>query len=80
MYTIDALAGSDGFDPVLHLYRQAGNQLVTIATDDDGGAKRLDSRIDARLTATESYFIGLEEYSGLSGSVTLSVNRIAERR
>ena len=79
MYTIDAIASSDGFDPVLHLYRQAGNQLVTIATDDDGGAKRLDSRIDARLAGTESYFIGLEEYSGLSGSVTLSVNQRRER-
>ena len=79
MYTIDAIASSDGFDPVLHLYRQAGNQLVTIATDDDGGAKRLDSRIDARLASTESYFIGLEEYSGLSGSVTLSVNQSRER-
>ena len=80
MYTIDALASSDGFDPVLHLYRQAGNQLVTIATDDDGGARPLDSRIDAHLTGTESYFIGLEEYSGLSGSVTLSVNPRRERR
>ena len=80
MYTIDALASSEGFDPVLHLYRQAGNQLVTIATDDDGGAKRLDSRIDASLTGTESYFIGLEEYSGLSGSATLSVNERRERR
>ena len=79
-YTIDAIAGSDGFDPVLHLYRQAGNQLVTIATDDDGGAKRLDSRINARLTGAESYFIGLEEYSGLSGSVTLSINRRSETR
>ena len=79
MYTIDALASSDGFDPVLHLYRQAGNQLVTLATDDDGGAKPLDSRIDARLAGTENYFIGLEEYSGLSGSVTLSVDQRKER-
>jgi len=33
MYTIEAIASSDGFDPVLHLYRRACNQLVTIAAD-----------------------------------------------
>ena len=78
-YIIDALA-SDGFDPVLYLYRQAGNRLVTIAVDDDGGEKHLDSRIVGRLDSTENYFVGVEEYSGGSGSVTLSITRRNEMR
>ena len=35
---------------------------------------------DARPTGAESYSIGLEEYSDLSGSVTLSVNQRRETR
>ena len=72
-YQIDAAAGSDGFDPVLYLYRQAGDRLVEIASDDDGGEKRLDSRIVARLDGTEESLVAVNEYSGGSGSVTLSV-------
>ena len=75
MYAIEAAAGSDGFDPVLYLYRQAGNQVVVIASDDDGGEKHLDSRIVARLDGAENYFVGVEGYSGGSGSVTLSIRR-----
>ena len=73
LYAIDAAASSDGFDPVLYLYRQAGNQIVTVASDDDGGEKRLDSRIVAPLDSTENYFVGVEEFSGRPGSVTLSI-------
>ena len=40
VYAIDAAAGSDGFDPVLYLYRRAGNRLVEIASDDDGEEHR----------------------------------------
>ena len=73
LYAIDAAASSDGFDPVLYLYRRAGNQVVTVASDDDGGDKRLDSRIVAPLDSTEHYFVGVEEFSGRPGSVTLSI-------
>lgn len=72
-YRLDAAAGSDGFDPVLYLYRQAGDWLVEIASDDDGGERQLDSRIVARLDGTEEYLVAVEEYNGCSGSVTLSV-------
>ena len=72
-YWTDATAASDGFDPVLHLYRQAGNRLVQIASDDDGGERQLDSRIVVRLDSTEKYLLAVKEYSGGSGSVTLSV-------
>ena len=53
VYAIDAAAGSDGFDPVLYLYRWAGNRLVEIASDDDGGDHR-NSRIRVRLDSTET--------------------------
>ncbi len=79
MYAIDAAASSEGFDPVLYLYRQTGNRLVAIASDDDGGENR-DSRIVAHLDGTGNYFVGVEEYSGLSGSVTLSIVRRTETR
>ena len=84
MYAIDAAASTDGFDPVLYLYRQAGNQVVMIASDDDGGGgggeKHLDSRILVRLDSTENYFVGVEGYSGRSGSVTLSIIQRSETR
>ena len=72
-YWIDAAAASEGFDPVLHLYRHTGNRLIEIASDDDGGEKQLDSRIVVRLDNTEKYLVAVKEYSGGSGSVTLSV-------
>ena len=72
-YDIDAAAGNEGFDPVLYLYRHVDNRLVTIASDNDGGENNLDSRIVAPLDSTESYLVGVEEYSGRSGSVTLSI-------
>ncbi len=72
-YQLDAAAASDGFDPVLRLYRHAGGRLVEIAFDDDGGDKQLDSRIVARLDGTEEYLVAVNEYNGRSGSVTLSV-------
>ena len=74
-HRIDAVADSDGFDPVLYLYRRAGNRLVELASDDDGGEKGRDSRIVTRLSSTESYVVGVEEYRGRAGSVTLSVIR-----
>ena len=80
MYAMDAAANSDGFDPVLYLYRHAGNRLVTIASDDDGGEKHRDSRIVALLDSTENYFVGVEEFSGRSGSVTLSIIQRSETR
>ena len=75
MHVIDAAAGTEGFDPVLYLYALEGNRLVEIASDDDGGEKHLDSRIVAPLDSTESYLVGVKEYSGSSGSVALSVSR-----
>ena len=78
-YAVDAVASSDGFDPVLHLYRHASNRLVTIASDDDGGENR-DSRIVVRLDGTENYFVGVEEYNGRSGSVRLSIVQRDETR
>ena len=75
-YAIDAAAGSESFDPVLHLYRLVGARLVAIASDDDGGAKYRDSRIVASLTGSETYLVGVQEYSGGSGSVTLSVREL----
>ena len=73
MYRIDAAAASEGFDPVLHLYRHTGNRLVEIASDDDGGEKQLDSRIIAHLNDTEDYVVGVTDFGGGSGSVTLSI-------
>ena len=75
VYAIDAAAGSDGFDPVLYLYRRAGNRLVEIASDDDGGEHR-NSRIRVRLDSTETYVVGVKEYSGLPGPLMLSVSRV----
>ena len=72
VYAIEAEARSGGFDPVLSLYRQYGNRIATIASDDDGGAN-LNSRLVVRLDATETYFIEVREYAGLAGYVTLSV-------
>ena len=78
IYRIDAAAASEGFDPVLHLYRHTGNRLVEIASDDDGGEKRLDSRIVAHLNSTEDYVVGVTEFGGGAGSVTLSIVRRTE--
>ena len=72
VYAIEAQARSGGFDPVLSLYRQDGNRIATIASDDDGGVN-LNSRIVERLDSTETYFIEVREYAGLAGYVTLSV-------
>ena len=79
-YAIDAAAGSEGVDPVLHLYRHTGNRLVQIAFDDDGGDKHLDSRIVATLDGTRSYLAGVREFSGSAGSVTLSITRRGDAR
>lgn len=78
-YAIDAAADSDGLDPVLYLYRWAGNRLVEIASDDDGGDHR-NSRIRVRLDSTEAYVVGVKEYSGLPGPVELSVSRVPSSR
>lgn len=72
-YAIDAATASEGINPALYLYRHAGNRLVEIASDDDGGDKHLDSRIVATLDSTETYLVGVQEFSGRPGSVTLTI-------
>ena len=62
-----------GINPALYLYRHAGNRLVEIASDDDGGDKHLDSRIVATLDSTETYLVAVREFSGRPCSVTLSI-------
>ncbi len=72
-YAIDAATSSEDIDPALYLYRHAGNRLVEIASDDDGGDKHLNSRIVATLDRTETYLVAVQEFRGRPGSVTLSI-------
>ena len=71
-YIIDAAADNGGVDPVLYLYEQTGGRIVTIASDDDGGGN-LNSRIVENLDENRTYFVEVEEISGRSGSLRLSI-------
>ena len=71
-YTVDAVAESEPFDPVLYLYEQVGSRVTILASDDDSG-NALNSRIVRDLQAAGTYFIEVQEIGGAPGSVTLSV-------
>ena len=71
-YAIDAVASSGDFDPVLNLHQLAGNRVVSVVSDDDGGEDR-NARIVEHLDSTATYLVELQEYDGRAGSVTLSV-------
>ena len=71
-HTVDAVASSAGFDPVLYLYEQVGSRVIRLASDDDGG-EDLNSRIVEDLQAAGTYFVEVEEIVSAPGSVTLSV-------
>ena len=71
MYDIRVVA-ANGIDLAMTLYQQVGNQVITIARDDDGG-DGLNPLLTEELKAGVIYFVDVEELSGDSGSFTLSV-------
>ena len=72
MYRIDAAAASEGFDPSCTCTDTPATDSSR-SRDDDGGEKQLDSRIIAHLNGTEDYVVGVTDFGGDSGSVTLSI-------
>ena len=74
-YAIDVVASDDNFDPILYLYRQDENRLVTVSSDDDGG-EEYNSRIVEELSANTTYYAQVEGHSGSSGSFTLNVEQL----
>ena len=80
-YVIDVVGFADEqgryFDPYLYLYLYRGDDqsLTLLAIDDDGGDEPLASRLVRQLDANVVYFVQIEEYAGLAGACTISINQ-----
>jgi hypothetical protein len=66
----------DGWDGYLYIY---DSSLVQIAYDDDGPAGTADSQVIMNMTAGETYYVVVDEYSASTGSRTFTLNISADQ-